>query len=137
MHKQVFIYAFLTMTISLGAMDLPSVSEYADRSAIAMLAREQQENTSQRFGRQGGEGAITANSADRIPNIKVSVPGVGPVEASLSDNQTKYLSTLAAVVVICCAWVATQKPELIMHFLQQNCATTQKSEPIRQLLEQK
>lgn len=135
MHKRMFMYACLTMAISLSAMDVPSAYEHADRSSISMLVRDQQENPSQRFGRQDGEITMVESTAGRIPNIKVSVPGVGPVEASLSDNQTKYLSTLAAVVVICCAWVATQKPELIMRLLDRNWVTTQQSGQARQILE--
>jgi hypothetical protein len=125
MHKKVFMYGCLTMVFAVNATDLPTLYERTERSPLSTLAYDRQQNAAQwSDDHQAGSSAIHNKSAnvDRvIPNITVSIPDKGPIEAtfSLSDNQTKYVTSLAAVLLICCTVVATQNTELVVRLLGQ------------------
>jgi len=124
MHKQVFMYGCLTITISLGAIsDLP-VHENIGRSELSAIVFDRQQNAAQPFDGQEGRSMIhnkNANADGGASNITVFIHDNGPIEArfSLSDNQTKYVTGLAALMLICCTVVATQNAELIMRLLEQ------------------
>lgn len=116
MHKKVFMYGCLTMVLAVNTTDLPTTYERTEGSPLSALAYDRQQDTAQWFN--GKEN----RNADRVgPNITVSIPDKGPIEAtfSLSDNQTKYVTSLAAVLLICCTVVATQNTELVVRLLGQ------------------
>ena len=120
MHKKVFMYGWLTITISLGAVsDLP-VHERAEQSELSVIAGEKQPSPCAM--RQEANTAMSEGAIDRVaPTITVSIHDNGPIEAtfSLSDSQTKYVTGLAALLLICCTVVATQNAELVVRLLGQ------------------